>query len=224
MALSYDAIKQLWIQAGGPPDAADTAAAITMPESSANPANVQQGQPYATTGWGLWQITPGNSVPSVGINQALLDPLTNARAAVAKFRAAGNSFSPWTTYVDGKYKQFLQGADWAGGTASTAASVASFTTVQTAGFFDWFSKAFTWLTSPFGAPGAPSDPLAPGGGIGSSGTLGSISAIGADINEFFKMISLLFDPKFWLRVGAFFVGLVLLIGGAVALISSVKAS
>lgn len=65
------------------------ATAITQPESSRNAAAVQQGQPAADTGYGLWQITPGS--------QADLDPQTNANAAYAKFQGAGG-FGPWTTY------------------------------------------------------------------------------------------------------------------------------
>lgn len=112
MALSYSQIEGYWIAAGGDPAAASTMAAIAFPESSGDPGSVQQGQPYSTTGWGLWQITPGNSVPSVGVDKTLLDPLTNARAAVAKFnasaRAHGNGFLPWTTYTSGKYLRYVQ--------------------------------------------------------------------------------------------------------------------
>jgi len=105
--LSFTQISQYWILAGGPPAVAPIAAAITMPESGRRPSAVQQGQPYATTGWGLWQITPGNSVPSVGTDQQLLDPLTNARAAVAKYHGAGNSFRPWVTYENGAYLKYV---------------------------------------------------------------------------------------------------------------------
>lgn len=93
-SISPQAVASYWVQAGGLPAAASLMAQIAMAESGDQPGIVQKGQPYATTGWGLWQITPGNSVPSVGINQALLNPLANARAAVAKFNAAGG-FQPW---------------------------------------------------------------------------------------------------------------------------------
>lgn len=112
MALTYAQLMGYWIAAGGDPAAAPTMAAIAFPESSADPLNVQQGQPYSTTGWGLWQITPGNSVPTVGVDKALLDPMTNARAAVAKYNASktarGNGFLPWTTYTSGKYLRYMQ--------------------------------------------------------------------------------------------------------------------
>lgn len=101
-------IEDYWMGAGGPGGLiAHIAAAITGPESGFNPRAVQQGQPYATTGWGLWQITPGNSEPQFGIDQALLNPRNNAGAAVAKYRGAGSSFLPWTTFVSGAYRAFM---------------------------------------------------------------------------------------------------------------------
>jgi hypothetical protein len=105
-------IENYWIGAGGPGGGtAHVAAAITGAESGFNPRAVQQGQPYATTGWGLWQITPGDSEPQFGIDQALLNPMNNARAAVAKYRAAGG-FSPWTTFMDGAYLRFMDQGGW----------------------------------------------------------------------------------------------------------------
>jgi len=106
-AMSAQDVAKLWVAAGGPGGQyANIAQAITGAESARRPSAVQQGQPYSTTGWGLWQITPGNSVPSVGVNQALLIPMNNARAAVYKFHAA-DGFSPWTTYESGAYKPYL---------------------------------------------------------------------------------------------------------------------
>jgi hypothetical protein len=121
VALTYAQLEGVWIAAGGDPSAASTMAAIAYPESGANPGSVQQGQPYSTTGWGLWQITPGNSIPAAGIDNALLNPLNNAKAAVAKYNAAkkrGNGFSPWTTYTSGKYLRYVQN-----GVAPTTAGV-----------------------------------------------------------------------------------------------------
>lgn len=108
-SLSFSQISQLWVMAGGPASVAPIAAAITAPESGRRPGRIQLGEPYATTGWGLWQITPGNSVPSAGTDNQLLVPINNAHAAVAKYKAAGG-FSPWVTYENGAYKQFLVAA------------------------------------------------------------------------------------------------------------------
>lgn len=105
--LSWADVYKVARQAGFSPAAAVIATAITQPEADRMPGIQQSGQPYRTTGWGLWQITPGDSVPSVGVDDALLDPLTNARAAYAKYHAAGNSFRPWTTYTSGAYRAYL---------------------------------------------------------------------------------------------------------------------
>lgn len=106
MAYSFAQLEQFAIQGGFPSSLAPTMAAIAMAESSGNNV-VQQGQPYSTTGWGLWQITPGNSVPQFGTDQALLNPVANAQAAFAKYK--GQGLSAWTTYTSGAYLKFMQG-------------------------------------------------------------------------------------------------------------------
>jgi hypothetical protein len=116
--LGYAQIEGFWVDAGGPSgyDGSYTypqvAAAITACESSYEPGIIQPDEPYSTTGWGLWQITPGNSVSQYGTDFQVLDPWNNAEAAVSKYDAAGG-FSPWTTYIDGCYASYLQttGAD-----------------------------------------------------------------------------------------------------------------
>jgi hypothetical protein len=107
--LSYARIEGFWIDAGGAfgSGQAQTAAAIAGAESSDYPGVIQAEQPYSTTGWGLWQITPGNSVSTYGQDFQLLDPWNNAEAAVSKYNSAGG-FTPWTTYTDGAYTSFLQ--------------------------------------------------------------------------------------------------------------------
>ena len=104
--LSYEQIAAVARQAGWPADAAPVAVALTVPESSREPGAIQQGVPYSQQGWGLWQITPGNSVPAFGINQQLLDPLNNAKAALFKWNFA-LGFEPWTTYTHNLYEPYL---------------------------------------------------------------------------------------------------------------------
>jgi len=105
--LDTAAIGGYWELAGGPSSVAETAEAITGAESSFLPGIIQPDMPYFLTGWGLWQITPGDSVPALGEDYQLLDPWNNAEAAVSKYDDAGG-FWPWTTYVDGDYLGFLQ--------------------------------------------------------------------------------------------------------------------
>lgn len=104
MAYSFAQLEQFAIQGGFPASLAPTMAAIAMAESSGNNV-VQQGQPYSTTGWGLWQITPGNSVPQFGTDQAMLNPVNNAKAAHQKW--VGQGLGAWTTYTSGAYRRFM---------------------------------------------------------------------------------------------------------------------
>ena len=108
--LSFAQIEGFWVNAGGSPSTAAIAAAITGAESSYHSGEIQQGTAYCgsgsnRTGWGLWQITCGNSVPQYCIDYQILDPWNNAEATVAKYKSQG--FSAWSTYKSGAYKKFL---------------------------------------------------------------------------------------------------------------------
>lgn len=81
---SYTALENLWITAGGPAWAAPHAASIAICESGGNPRAYN---PSGATG--LFQIL-GSVVPG-----NLDDPYVNALNAVAKFKAAGDTFSAW---------------------------------------------------------------------------------------------------------------------------------
>lgn len=91
----------------------DTAAAIAMAESSGYPH--AQGDPRGpflpvpngvSTSFGLWQIhTPVH--PEFDPTR-LLDPAYNAHAAVV-LSNGGTSWSPWSTFNDGSYRQFMPG-------------------------------------------------------------------------------------------------------------------
>lgn len=69
---------------------------------------MQPGQPYSTTGWGPWQITPGNSEPQCGINGQLFGLEAAACAAAAKLRSQG--LSAWTTITHGLELPFMNAA------------------------------------------------------------------------------------------------------------------
>nr|WP_245594724.1 methyltransferase [Actinospica robiniae] len=106
-ALGYAQVEGFWVAAGGPSSLASTVAAITAAESRSEPGVIQTGEPFAKTGWGLWQITPGNSAPSAfGSDYQLLDPWNNAEAAVWKYEQQG--LNAWSTYYDGAYKSYVQ--------------------------------------------------------------------------------------------------------------------
>lgn len=105
-AYTFGQLRNYWLLAGGPGGlTADIAAAIALAESRGVPTATNPTDNNGTqTSWGLWQISLGNhSEPSP--NWA--NPLANARLAVAKYQGAGNTFSPWGTYVTGAYLKFL---------------------------------------------------------------------------------------------------------------------
>ena len=123
--LGYAKIEGFWLIAGGPDATASNgytdaqiAAAITGAESSYYPGIIQQGVDYCgggadRAGWGLWQITCGNSAPGTyGTDFQLLDPWNNAEEAVYKCHddviAGYNCFDPWSTYTSGAYASYLQ--------------------------------------------------------------------------------------------------------------------
>lgn len=85
--LSPDRIKQLWIDAGGNPQQADNAAALAMAVSGGNP-DYQKVNDDGTVDRGLWGIN------STYGKQASVDPLQNARAAVA-VSSNGSDWDPW---------------------------------------------------------------------------------------------------------------------------------
>ena len=101
--LSSAAIRQLAVNAGFPDP--DTATAIAMAESSGNPAAVGDANLTPGGSIGLWQINLA-AHPEYTADQ-LQDPQTNANAAYAIYAAAGNQFTPWTTYNTGAYQAYL---------------------------------------------------------------------------------------------------------------------
>jgi hypothetical protein len=105
---TYAQLEGLWISAGGPRAVAPIAAAIAEAESGGCSTALNLTDNNGTqTSWGLWQVSNGtHSQPAAGI----LDAAVNAEQAVAKYKSAGNSFSPWGTYQSGAYTAYLSGS------------------------------------------------------------------------------------------------------------------
>lgn len=106
--LSPGQLESLWINAGGPPAQAKTAAAIALAESHGDPSKDNTLDPSGGS-FGLWQIN-GAHLGESGVPENasdLYDPTTNAAAAVAVYKANGNSFNPWSTYTSQKYLAFM---------------------------------------------------------------------------------------------------------------------
>jgi hypothetical protein len=106
--LSASQLAQYAANAGFSGQDLTTAVAIALAESSGNPSAV--GDTNITPGGsiGLWQINL-QAHPQYSA-QSLLDPQQNADAAYAIYQAAGNSFTPWTTYNSGAYQNNLDQA------------------------------------------------------------------------------------------------------------------
>lgn len=90
-------------------------AAIAMAESSGKPWNHNPNRATGDNSYGLWQI---NMIDGMGPerrrefgiskNEALFDPVTNAKAARAVHASQG--FGAWSVYRSGAYRQFLPAA------------------------------------------------------------------------------------------------------------------
>ena len=88
-----------------------TATAIAMAESGGNPRAHNTRAPDDS--YGLWQINMyGNLGPQrrqqfgLSSNDALFDPMTNAKAMMA-ISGGGKNWRPWTTYKGARYYIFL---------------------------------------------------------------------------------------------------------------------
>jgi hypothetical protein len=105
---TYAQLEGLWIKNGGPKAEAPVAAAIALAESGGCTAAQNPTDNNGTqTSWGLWQISNGTHAMPV---PNIYDPSVNAQQAVAKYKDAGNAFSPWGTYSSGAYRQYLNGS------------------------------------------------------------------------------------------------------------------
>jgi hypothetical protein len=83
-----------------------TAVAVAMAESGGDP-NALGDQGIGQGSFGLWQISSLYH-PEFGPDfSQLYDPQVNANAAFSVYQAAGDSFSPWSTFKSGSYQQFV---------------------------------------------------------------------------------------------------------------------
>jgi LysM repeat protein len=86
---SFSGLEALWVGAGGPASVESSAAAIAECESGGSVTAYN----HSSGASGLWQIlgAPQNWTGSTD----WFNPYTNAQAAVAKFKGAGDTFAPW---------------------------------------------------------------------------------------------------------------------------------
>jgi hypothetical protein len=104
---TYAQLQGLWINAGGPAGVSEVAAAIALAESGGCSTALNPSDNGGTqSSFGLWQISNGTHNPSA---PNIYNGAVNAKLAVGKYKAAGNRFTDWGTYVHGAYKAFLKG-------------------------------------------------------------------------------------------------------------------
>lgn len=92
-------LEALWVKEGGNPSAQHMAAAIALAESSGNP-NSENHNTDGSIDRGLWQI---NSVHGA---QSTFNIPANTKAAIS-ISSNGRDWSPWATYKNGAYRQFM---------------------------------------------------------------------------------------------------------------------
>jgi Lysozyme like domain len=221
---TYPQLEGEWIAAGGGAAQAPLAAAIAEAESGGNPlaaypgTTVKPGQGSPTDATGLWQILG----PPAGFSASqLTNPLENARMAVAKYKGAGNSFTPWVTYTTGAYRQFLQSGvgpaapppGSAPGPAGTGTGGPKPTSVPTSSAGPGWAQDMLGVIGgmfPFSQQIAQAGSTVSGAVSGLVGTgtaiedvAGVFAGIGSLVGQFLRGIEILFTPTFWLRVICF---------------------
>lgn len=109
---SYAQIQQLWVDGGGNPSVAPIAAAIALAESGGHSDSLNDTPATGDYSVGLWQINyyaglRAERVAKYGTPEQLLaSPLLQARAAV-DISGGGTNWRPWSTYLNGAYRQFV---------------------------------------------------------------------------------------------------------------------
>lgn len=145
------------------------ATAIAQAESGGNPTaynpETAAHTPTGSGSRGLWQIY-GAAHPNYN-NDAFYDPQLNANAAYSVYQAAGNKFTPWSTYTNGTVTQIanslvgilpaISGAvtNATGAAGSVLGNLLPVSTTDPAGFFGDLSKnialgAVAWVLILFG--------------------------------------------------------------------------
>lgn len=138
MALTMAQVYAYARQAGFAPDTAVIATAIAMAESGDNPkavGDVSLETSYWGPSVGLEQVRTVKGQTGTGSDRDIShlnnDPLAQMIAAY-DISDHGKDFSPWTTYNNGKYRQFLGQATTAAGSNPTTSSGGAVSATQTA--------------------------------------------------------------------------------------------
>jgi len=179
-------------------------AAIALAESGGNPQATNPDDNGGTqTSWGLWQISDGTHNQPV---QGILDPMVNAKAAVAKYKSQG--LRAWSTYDSGAYEQYYQGSvppsrlPPGGGGGTQDATLTGFD-----------PRALLANAGPLGLIAAAGEWLTQNATKSTTAAQGTLTVMAADLTAALKGVEWLFVPSHWVRIGCFIVGLPLFLLG-----------
>lgn len=187
------------LAAGFPPNEVATATAVALAESGGDPAATNRNT-NGSYDYGLWQI---NTVHGGLLNQGdKFNPLDNAKMALTVYKGAGNKWTPWSVYKSGVYRaQLLKGTAGAAKpvTVGTAPAVAAWNPPLV-------SPEGEPMTDPEGNVIPPSTPL-----DSAAASLGSVvTSLQTMTDTLTSTVTTLLSGGFWLRVGAFLVGSILI--------------
>lgn len=187
------------LAAGFPPNEIATATAIALAESGGDTAATNRNT-NGSYDYGLWQI---NTVHGGLLNQGdKFNPLDNAKMALSVYKGAGNKWTPWSVYKSGVYRaQLLKGTAGAAKptTVGAAPAVAAWNPPLV-------SPEGEPMTNPEGEVIPPSTPL-----DSAAASLGSVvTSLQTMTDTLTSTITTLLSGGFWLRVGAFLVGSILI--------------
>jgi hypothetical protein len=99
-------------EAGFPSSQIAIAVAVALAESGGRPDNVSLPNKDGSKDYGLWQIN--NHAHSDLMSQYnWSNPHDNAKMAFSVWKAAGNSWKPWTVFNTGTYSKNLGVGEWA---------------------------------------------------------------------------------------------------------------
>lgn len=153
---------------------------------------------------------------------AWVDPVTAAKMGRSVYSAAGNSWHPWTTYTSGKYREYLSEGQKAAEAVQAATAGKSAAEKKA-----YYTKLFAPLDSSIAdvqllqpvanelgdaATGAAKSTVAAGDAVA-----GAVSDMASELAAFSDLFQALLLPSTWLRVGSGVLGVLLVVGGLVAL-------
>ena len=187
-------LETLWVKSGGDAKLAPVMAAVALAESNGNPAALNNNPKSGDFSVGLWQINyfgnlSGPRTARYGAWQQQLNPYSNVKAAV-DLAQGGRGLDNWSTFKSGAYVPYLKQVP-GGNTVNPSSGIASGQRT----LYPWDTS---FWTSPFYG----------GGGVGD--TKPAVQKVKKVVTTTSDLFALIGSADFWLRVGQFIGGAILL--------------